>query len=215
VTAVSYPTLASGELAQLRDVDDFAFHLSRLLDDRGIEQATLVGSSLGGWLAADFAARYPKTVRALVLIAPAGLRHPDARGEDVFYVPITELPALLMADPASADLSAIPALDPATETGDAMVMLTEGLETLARFGWSPYLNDPRLRERVVRYTGPVLVLWGSEDAVLPVAHADLWVEAVDCELQVLDGVGHLAALEQPAAVLDAITGWLHKDDRST
>jgi pimeloyl-ACP methyl ester carboxylesterase len=208
VLSVTYPTLASGALARLRDVDDFTFNLVRLLDDAGVHEATFVASSLGGWIAADFASRYPERVKALVLVAPAGLRHPDTKAEDVFYVAVTELGPLLMENREGADLDAIPALDPTTEPLDAVVALSEGLETLARFGWNPYLNDPRLRERLVRWTGPALVLWGSEDKVLPIEHADLWAEYLGAKVQVLDGIGHLAALERPQELIEAIGSWL-------
>jgi pimeloyl-ACP methyl ester carboxylesterase len=64
LSAPTRPALASGA---------YANWLGDVLDALGIERSRLVGISLGGWLAADFAARQPDRVERLVLLSPSGI----------------------------------------------------------------------------------------------------------------------------------------------
>ena len=57
-------------------MEDLVLHYTDLIDVLGITQPALVGLSLGGWIAAEFATRYCDRIRALVLIAPVGIRPP-------------------------------------------------------------------------------------------------------------------------------------------
>lgn len=52
---------------------NYADWLAEVLDGLGIDTASIVGNSLGGWIALDFATAYPDRVRALVLLAPGGI----------------------------------------------------------------------------------------------------------------------------------------------
>src|SRR5579871_4559895 len=67
-------------------VDELVRHTGRVLDELGVERTSLVGHSLGGWLAASFAAAHPERVRSLVLAAPFGLDFPEH--------PIANVPAM-------------------------------------------------------------------------------------------------------------------------
>jgi pimeloyl-ACP methyl ester carboxylesterase len=63
--------------------DEAAGHVRDVLDALGIERTVLVGHSLGGWLAASVAARFPDRIGALVLGAPYGMDVPEHRGADM------------------------------------------------------------------------------------------------------------------------------------
>ena len=60
-------------------IDELVRHTGRLLDALDVDRMALVGHSLGGWLAASFAAAHPERVRVLVLAAPFGLESPTIR----------------------------------------------------------------------------------------------------------------------------------------
>lgn len=55
------------------DSDDFALWMKEVLDTLGLEKTTMIGNSLGGWMALKFATAYPERVSKLVLLASAGL----------------------------------------------------------------------------------------------------------------------------------------------
>jgi pimeloyl-ACP methyl ester carboxylesterase len=58
----------------MRDMSDYVLYFRDLLDTLGLEKATLVGHSLGGWMAAELAVWYPERVEKLVLSNAAGMR---------------------------------------------------------------------------------------------------------------------------------------------
>lgn len=88
-------------------------------------------------------------------------------------------------------------------------MLTEALETLARYGWNPYLHDPRLVERLDRYQGPSLVIWGGEDRLLPpAAYAEAWSTLLQGSKHLIDGCGHLVAIDRSEETVKVIEEWL-------
>ena len=80
--------------------DEEAANVRDVLDALGIERTVLVGHSLGGWLAATVAARFPDRVSALVLGAPWGLDVPEHRGADMSAMSPPEIAATLTNDPS-------------------------------------------------------------------------------------------------------------------
>ncbi|MFT4583139.1 MAG: pimeloyl-ACP methyl ester carboxylesterase [Gammaproteobacteria bacterium] len=66
----------SDGLDEIDSMEDLVLHYTDLIDLLGIVQPALVGLSLGGWTAAEFATRYSDRIGALVLIAPVGVRPP-------------------------------------------------------------------------------------------------------------------------------------------
>src|SRR5579875_941817 len=71
----------------LEGFDDLVLHYRGLLDAFGLDQVHLVGFSLGGWIAAEFAIFYPERLRTLTLITPAGLLVPGAPMVDLMRMP--------------------------------------------------------------------------------------------------------------------------------
>ena len=56
------------------------------------------------------------------------------------------------------------------------------------------------------YSGPLLVIWGADDAIIPAAHAE--ARAVGAEVHVLDGVGHSPHMEAAGEVNRLLEGFL-------
>jgi pimeloyl-ACP methyl ester carboxylesterase len=147
-----------------------------------------------------------------------GLRVEDESPPELFTLGPGQLAKLVFADPRSVDVSAIPVFDRDGDPVAAFQKLLEGQEAMARLGWSPYLHDPKLPDRIRRYVFPAqgaarargrsLVVWGEHDAVLGMAHARAWGEMLGVEPEVLPGAGHLAAIEQPDVVADLVGRFL-------
>ena len=130
-------------------MDDLVYHYLRLLDQLGIEQAVVVGASLGGWIAAELAVHSPHRVARLVLLSPAGLRMPEAPPADLFIVPPERIVATLFHDPAAAE-----GLFPAEPSVDDIMRIYRNNTAFARYAWRPFLNDPKLERRLYRITSP-------------------------------------------------------------
>jgi pimeloyl-ACP methyl ester carboxylesterase len=89
-----------------------------------------------------------------------------------------------------------------------MLHYFHAVEATARIGWNPFLHDPKLADRLPFVTAPTLVLYGTDDGIVPRAHADAYaVEIPTARLELLPGSGHLPALERPAEVAAAIAAF--------
>ena len=80
----------------------------------------------------------------------------------------------------------------------------------SRIGFNPpYLHHRRLRERLYRYDGPVQIVSGALDRLVPRSHAEIYgAELPHAELKVLDDVGHSPHLERPGETASALKQFL-------
>jgi pimeloyl-ACP methyl ester carboxylesterase len=171
----------------------------------GLDGADLVGSSLGGALAAELAALWPQSVRRLVLIAPFGIYKEDDPTESAFAQRPDDIPGLLVANPEIyTRLREQPA---GANSVEWTVEQTRANEAAARFLWP--LGDTRLARRLKLIQAPTLFLWGEKDRVVPRSYAKYFSDAMKAktELKIIAGAGHLAELDAPAAVVAAVVGW--------
>lgn len=201
VTAPALPGFGeSGPAHDCHRIEDAVFSLRPFLRERPV----VVGSSLGGWLAAELAVWFPEQVAALVLVDAVGLRLDDAPVFDLFAARHPETMRRVL--PHGGDLLELlaPAYDAADPTA-ALLHLFNASEATARLGWNPFLHDPKLLGRLPSVTAPTLVLWGADDGIVPLAHGEAYAGAIpDARLDVIDRCGHLPALEQPAAVAERV-----------
>jgi pimeloyl-ACP methyl ester carboxylesterase len=184
----------------LDSVRDLGHFYQAFMEKLGLSDVTLVGTSLGGWIAAETALRNQARLRALVLAASAGVRVKGVRKGDLFLWSQEELTRNLVHDPALAEkmLAA-----PLTEE-DRNIGLKNRLMT-ARLAWSPRLCDPELEKWLHRIATPTLVLWGREDKLIPVVHAQRFEELLpQARVRVFDGCGHLPHVEKTDAYVGEI-----------
>lgn len=186
-------------------IEDAVFHLRGAVDALTTEPPVVVGSSLGGWLAAELAVWFPERVAGLVLVDAVGLRIEGAPVFDLFAARQAEL--LQRVFPHGGDLLSMiaPAIEGSDDENAVLLHFFHAMEATARIGWNPYLHDPKLLDRLPLITAPTLVVWGGDDTVVPLAHGEAYAKLIPgARLEVIDGCGHLPALERPdelAAVL--------------
>jgi pimeloyl-ACP methyl ester carboxylesterase len=189
---------------RIRDVDGLVEHSARLFDELAIDSMTLVGHSLGGWVAASLAAAHPTRVRALVLSAPYGLDVPGHPIANVLAMAPSELYAALTNDPSVFEGRVPVGRDPEFEEA----RVTEG-RSLASFVPGPF--DPALAPKLSRLSMPILIQWGDDDRIVPVGHLAAWREALPAAaVEVYPGVGHLLYHEHRPAI-DAITSFAQRN----
>jgi pimeloyl-ACP methyl ester carboxylesterase len=185
---------------------DWLLAVRDLLNEAGLAEGDLAGVSVGGALAADVAAVWPHKVRKLVLVAPYGLYDPAAPVTDVFAQRTDDLPALLCADPARFTAAVAP--PEGADPTEAEIEQVRAMEAAARLLWP--LGDTRLARRLGRVLAPTLLLWGEADRVIPPSYAQRFAEGIAAPTQThtLPGAGHLADLDAPDAVAEAVLGFL-------
>jgi pimeloyl-ACP methyl ester carboxylesterase len=180
------------------DVHDYRRHYLDLLDELGIGEFALVGQSMGGWLAANFAADHGERIKRLVLAAPLGLKVEDHPTTDLFTIPGDQILGYL-----TADMSVFDGHVPMPPTPEFLADRYRETTSAARVLWArPY--DLKLQRWLHRLTMPTLLLWGDADQLIPVQQGPVWAELIPgAELRVLPGVGHLI-FEESREALDAV-----------
>jgi pimeloyl-ACP methyl ester carboxylesterase len=197
---------------RIDDMLEFTLHGWDLVDalDLGSGPVDLVGHSMGGMIAAEMACVAPQRVQRLVLVSAAGLwldAHPIP---DIFGVTALELPGLLFADPDAGARALTGGLD----FSDDGALITFMVQTARRLGTAGKILFPipnrGLAKRLYRVTSPTLVVWGSEDKLMPTVYADRFADLLpgDVTKVIIDGAGHVPTVDAPAATLEAIAAFL-------
>jgi pimeloyl-ACP methyl ester carboxylesterase len=190
--------------AWLDNVGDLAYFYLDFLAALGLDRVNLVGSSLGGWIAAELAVRDQGRLGTLTLSAPAGIHVKGVQKGDVFLWSREQLARNLFADPRLAE--AMLAERPSEEEQD--LQLKNGL-TVAKLGWQPRFYNPDLAKWLHRITVPTLVLWGDADKVIPPAYGPAFRALIPgASLQVVAECGHLPQIEKPDAFVAAVTRFI-------
>ncbi len=191
-----------------------------LLDALRLEKAAVIGASMGGMLATALAVRHPQRVQALVLADPAGLGRELARPMRLATVPVIG-PLLAFLDMRFGP-GLIPSLvhrperlEPGMAQEIYRMASAPGVRSAAlnvlHQGVSPGGMKPALvqLEGFSGLTCPVLVLWGAEDKIIPVAHAELARKALPAaQVHVFLECGHLPFLEEAEASNRLVSAFL-------
>jgi 3-oxoadipate enol-lactonase len=211
---------ASDRPEQRYDIDVWADDLAGLLSAVGVERCHVHGGSMGGFIAARFAARYPERVDRLVI--GGAVARCDRMGRTQFEV------WKLLALAYGVDSEAL-ALELTTKAFSRAYLDTLGddlvrdmRDVTARNVTTPVFCDAcdaMITTDVVPVLGditaPTLVMAGSEDCLTPVdagpdgAGARAMAEAIpDARLLVLEGCGHGNLVERADESIDAIVAFL-------
>jgi pimeloyl-ACP methyl ester carboxylesterase len=212
VVAPAHPGFWQSEgLETIHDIEDLANHYLALMDARGWEQVDVMGSSLGGWIAMELAARWPERVGRMVLAASVGIRVPDVPMADVFAMTLgkeEDARALSFHDPHHP-LAKIAIPDLMSLNDEDLANFLRAMAATAKVAWNPYMHDPRLEGMLPRVSADTLLIWGRSDKVVPVPYGERLAELIpQARLVVVEECGHSIMLEQPQAVLEAARGHL-------
>jgi pimeloyl-ACP methyl ester carboxylesterase len=185
---------------------DWVLAVRETLDKAGLAGADLAGSSVGGSFAAEVAAIWPETVPRLALIAPFGLYDDKDPPTDPWAQKPDEQAALMTLRPET--YKALKEMPAGANSIEWPIEQTRAAEAAARAFWP--LGNTRLARRLPYIAAPTLILWGSEDRVLPRSYAGVIAGAIGAkaEVRIIEGAGHLAELDQPDAVAAAILSFM-------
>jgi len=179
---------ASADDPELDSVGEYLLHYLDLFDQLNLAQFDLVGFSLGGWLAAEFAVAHPHRVRRLVLVAPAGLHDPQHRGPSAGGWSLEELYSYLVNDRAVL----APYLPKsAAEAAAHEAEIARSFRSAGRLASQGPFNR-KLGRWLHRLTMPTLLVWSRADRLAPVGRTEQWMQLLpNAKLAVFEGAGHL------------------------
>ncbi len=192
---------------QLTEYIDWILAVRDLLNRVGLEDGTrLVGSGPGGAFASEMAVFWPHKVSKLVLISPWGLCLDAAPMTDPWGQRQPEVAGLLCAQPEKWD--ALRQMPEGANSVEWPIAEARAAEASARAFWP--LGNTGLQKRLGRIQAPVKLLWGEDDRVVPRSYAERFKAGVagSADIEVVPGAGHLAELDQPEAMANAVSAFL-------
>ncbi|MDW4498297.1 alpha/beta hydrolase [Sulfitobacter sp. D35] len=216
-----YDHIGRGFSDRARQVQDRAFfidHLDALLAHEGVDQpVTLLGYSMGGAVATVYAARHPARVRALILLAPAGMGRVAVGVNGMLlntpllgdWLMLTTYPKQfregIEAERASGH--------DATDVNDRQLaeLETRGFVPAVLASLRGLMSEVLEQDHraILRAGIPVLAIWGREDEVIPLAAADvLTTWNPDVRTVIVDGAGHGLPYTHGQDVIEDIAGFL-------
>ena len=179
-------------------IDDIALTYLQVLEQKDLRDVLVIGSSVGGWIAAEMAVREHERITGTVLLNAVGINVDGIELADFFSLSARELITYAFHDPAAApDLTQLPPAARDIQAANAA--------TLAVYAREPYMHDPKLRRRLALVPTPVVAIWGESDQIAPEAYGRAYAAAFpNGRFEPIPKAGHLPHLEQPEQVLDGI-----------
>ncbi len=187
-----------------------------LLDDLGLTDVTIVGNSIGGWIASEMALIGSARIARVVLVNATGVDVPGHPVADVFSLTLDEVMQLSYHAPDAfrVDLSTLP---PA-----AQQVAASNRAALAVYG-GPASTDPTLLARLAKADLATMVVWGDSDQIVDLEYGRAYAAAIpEARFEVLPETGHLPQIESPhqlIAVLDSFVAaspaWSHSYTATT
>ena len=185
----------------IADVAHFYVGLMRVL---GLDRPSVVGFSMGGWLAAEIAAMGPDRLKGMVLVAAVGIKPQVGEIAEILMVPPQHTQKL-----AFYDISKAPNLDELTQ--EQQDVQWRNREMASRLCWRPYMHNPNLPEYLKLIQVPALIVCGRQDGIVPVNAGEIYHQVLKgSSLHVFEECGHSPQLEKPQEFLDLTLGFLSK-----
>lgn len=201
VYAPQFPGWPEGDPpAGVSSIKDYAHLMGKFMDSVGVGEATLVGHSVGAWMAQYLATEQPERFTRLILTDPLGL--------DIAASPGTDLG--LMDDEAFATgvfgrLGLIATAEPYgfgaewenVRQGPEFARQSKGRDMVVKLAGGSYANAA-LTRAVEALTAETLLVWGAVDGLAPLGQGESLRKTMpNATLNVIDGCGHLPMVEKP------------------
>lgn len=191
-------------------VQTYVDFLDKFLEGLSVERASLVGNSMGGWIAALYALKYPKRVERIVLADAAGFAppkefdlstlsglNPSTREQTRYLLNLVFFNPLLKSD---ANVDATLAARISAGDGYTIQSLVESI----------YRNEDMLDGKLAGVKVPTLIIWGREDGLVPLAREGekFKKEMPSAQFVVFEQCGHVPQVEKAAEFNAAVLKFL-------
>jgi pimeloyl-ACP methyl ester carboxylesterase len=188
---------------------DMAHFYRQFIEELALAPVNLLGFSMGGWLAAEIAAMCPHVLKRLILVDAAGIKPQVGEMAEIFMVSPEQTLKLRFYDPTQ-----VPSYQQLVDrklTPEEEEVQWRNREMASRLCWKPYLHNPKLPAYLRGVKTPTLIIWGKQDAIIPVNCGELYHQALsNSTLHVIDRCGHSPAVEKPQEFLQVVQEFLSK-----
>jgi pimeloyl-ACP methyl ester carboxylesterase len=183
-----------GDVAALADV-----YLD-LLAAAGHRDVLVVGSSMGGWIAAEMAVRDDAGLMGgLVIVDGVGIAVEAHPIRDFFALTPREVAEFSYHDPERFYT------DPASLTEEQRAARAANMDSLRALAGDPYMHDPTLASRLADIRVPTAVVWGESDRIVTVGYGRALASLIPgARFELILRAGHLPQVERPEATFGVI-----------
>lgn len=180
-------------------IDDLALTYLELLERLDLHDVMVIGSSMGGWIAAEMAVRDTTRLGSIVLVDAGGIHVDGHPVVDVFPLTPDELSALSYHNPAAFRI------DPSTLSPEQITGIAANFQALKVYDQGQGMGNPKLRRRLRRVSIPVLVVWGESDGVIDPDYGRAYAQSFpSARFELIPEAGHLPQIEQPTRLLNLV-----------
>ena len=181
----------------LASVPDLAALYIALLAELNLRDVTVIGNSIGGWIAAEMALLDTSRISSFVLVDAVGIAVPGHPIADFFSLTPRQVAEISYHDPDRFGI------DPSKLSPEALTVMAGNRATLGVYAKS--MNDAGLAGRLAGVTKPTLVVWGDSDNIADADYGRAFADAIPgARFQLLRDTGHLPQIETPEQLLDAV-----------
>jgi pimeloyl-ACP methyl ester carboxylesterase len=186
----------------LKGIGDAAYFYLDFFNRLDLTQMHIVGSSLGGWLAAEIAVRNTDRIASITLISPLGVRRKGVPFGDIFmWTPEENLRNRLFDQKTAECLVALAR----NHSKDEATAYLKDRYAAARLCWHPRFHNPELQRWLHRIDRPLQLIWGDADRIVPPEISAVWRDALpQAQLVMIEQCGHLPHIEHPTTVADKV-----------
>ncbi|HEX7265333.1 MAG TPA: alpha/beta fold hydrolase [Candidatus Dormibacteraeota bacterium] len=178
-----------------------------LLSKLDLRDVTVIGNSIGGWIAAEMALLDTNRISSFVLVDAVGIEVPGHPIADFFSLTPRQVAELSYHDPDRFGM------DPSKLSPEAVKVMAGNRATLAVYAGTS-MHDAGLAGRLAGVTTPTLVLWGDSDRIADVDYGRAFADAIPgARFQLLPDTGHLPQIETPGQLLEVV--WAFAESHAT
>jgi pimeloyl-ACP methyl ester carboxylesterase len=169
-----------------------------LLGELGLTGVTVVGNSIGGWIAAEMALTGSARITSVILVDAVGIEVPGHPVADFFSLTLDQVADLSYHDPDPFRI------DPGVMSTEQRAVMAGNREALAVYSGTA-MTDPGLSTRLGQVSVPTLVLWGDSDQIVDPDYGRAFAAAIPgAQFHLLPATGHVPQIETPAQLLSAV-----------
>jgi len=194
VVVPSHPGYDASDTPEWLDgISDLANFYLEMIDRLELRNLHLVGTSVGGWIAAEIAVRNSTRLASLTLVAAAGVRASGVTmGDPFLWSPEAQIRNLVYDQAiASAQLQSL-------VPEDELDRRLKNRFTSAKLVWNPRFYSPELQKWLSRVRIPTAIIWGANDKLFPVEQAHEFKRLIPhSTLSIVPQCGHLVHVEKP------------------
>lgn len=189
--------------------DFFSTFLGKFFDALGIKRPNVIGASLGGQIAAEYASAHPNNIEKLILVSPAGAMKQSTPALDAYI-----MAALYPNEQSAKNVFEMMEVS-GNQVDDRIVRgFVERMQLPnAKLAFMSTVlglkNSEVITTKLHTIHSPTLIIWGSKDPVIPIQHAESFVSSIkDCRFYRMDGCGHTPYVQDPDAFSSIVLEFL-------